>query len=171
MPTDNENEILLEKSKTQKKRDASALQELGIKLTQLSDEQLQSMPLPNTLLDAITTTRKIHHHGGLKRQLQYIGKLMRDLDPEPIKQALNKLQHKRNHDTAKLHQVESWRDQLIQESPTIMSELLESFSEMDRQYVRQLVRNAQHEKNQQKPPKSARKLFKYLQELQDNSAN
>lgn len=165
MSTDNENDIPLEKSKSQKKRDAEALQELGTALTKLNEEQLKSIPLPQNLLEAISAARNIHQHGGLKRQLQYIGKLMRDIDPQPVKQALSKLQRHQHHEAAKLHQLESWRDQLILDSSTVMSELLSSFPQLDRQYLRQLVRNAQHETQQQKPPKSARKLFKYLQQL------
>ncbi len=169
MSTDNENEIPLEKSKSQKKRDATALQELGAQLTKLNEEQLQLIPLPQNLLDAILAARNIHQHGGLKRQLQYIGKLMRDIDPQPIKQALSKLQRQRHHESAKLHQIETWRDQLIQDSTTVLTELLTSFPQLDKQYLRQLVRNAQNESRQQKPPKSARKLFKYLQELATNT--
>ena len=171
MPTEDEKQILPEKSKTQKKRDAEALQTLGLQLTQLSDEQLQQVPLPENLLDAILTARKIHQHGGLKRQQQYIGKLMRNLDPQPIEQVLNQFQMKRKRETTQFHQIEQWRDQLINNSSTAMDEVLSQFPDLDRQYLRQLVRNAQDGSNEQKSKKAARKLFQYLQEASNQASS
>jgi len=169
MSTEDENEFTLEKSKTRKKHEASALQALGTELTQLNNEQLHRIPLPQNLLDAILAAQKIHQHGGRKRQLQYIGKLMRDIDPEPIKQSLQHIQLQHKRDTAMLHQLETWRDQLLQNSPTVMDELLTRFPDLDMQHVRQLVRNAEKEASRQKPAKSARTLFKYLQALHNNA--
>ncbi len=169
MSTENENDLAPEKSKTQKKQEANALQALGTQLTELSEEQLHNIQLPATLLDAILSAQKIHQHGGRKRQLQYIGKLMRDIDPEPVKQAIQEIQLQHKRDSAQLHQIEDWRDQLLQHSATIMDDLLTRFPDLDIQHIRQLVRNADKESRQQKPPKSARALFKYLHTLQNNS--
>ncbi len=169
MSTEDENESSLEKSKTRKKHEANALQALGTELTQLNEDQLHTIPLPQNLLDAILAAQKIHQHGGRKRQLQYIGKLMRDIDPEPLKQAMRKIQLQHKRDSAHFHQLESWRDQLLQNSPTAMDELLAKFPGLDVQHVRQLVRNAHKERNTQKPPKSARTLFKYLQSIYSDS--
>jgi ribosome-associated protein len=169
MSIDDENELSLEKSKTRKKHEANALQALGTELTQLNEEQLHRIPLPQNLLDAILAAQKIHQHGGRKRQLQYIGKLMRDIDPQPIKQALQHIQLQHKRDTAVFHQIETWRDQLLQNSPTVINELMTRFPDLDMQHVRQLVRNAGKEANRQKPAKSARALFKYLLMLHNNA--
>jgi ribosome-associated protein len=169
MSTEDENALALEKSKTRKKHEANALQALGTELTQLSEEQLHRIPLPQNLLDAILAAQKIHHRGGRKRQLQYIGKLMRDIDPQPVKQAIQHMQLQHKRDITQFHQLETWRDQLLQNSSTVMDELLTRFPDLDVQHVRQLVRNAHKESSGQKPPKSARALFKYLQTLLGNS--
>ena len=168
MSTENDHESAPDKSKTRKKLEASALQALGIELIQFSDEQLQRMPLPQELLDAVLAAKKIHQHGGRKRQLQYIGKLMRNIDAEPIKQAVREIQLQHKRDSAQFHLIETWRDRLLQGSPSIMKELLSRFPDLDVQHVRQLVRNAHKEDSRQKPPKSARALFKYLYNLCTN---
>jgi ribosome-associated protein len=172
MPTEDKNQILPEKSKTQKKREAEALQDLGMQLTQLSEEQLLLVPLPNNLLDAILAARKIHQHGGLKRQQQYIGKLMRDIDPQPIKQVLNQFQLQSKRVSAQFHQIEDWRDQLISNnSSTALDDVLTHFPDLDRQYLRQLIRNAQDVSHEQKSKKASRKLFQYLQELSNQTSS
>jgi len=168
MPEINDNDLPEEKSKSQLKREATALKKLGIQLTELSEESLKQLSLPEKLFHAILDAKKIHQHGGRKRQLQYIGKVMRQIDPEPIEQALLKVKQQHKRDTNRFHQLESWRDQLIQNAPNIMDELVIQFPSIDRQHIRQLIRNAQQEEKQQKPPKSSRALFKYLKEL-DNS--
>lgn len=171
MSSSEDKDLIPEKSKSQKKREALALQDMGTELTQLSEEQLQSIPLPEKLYDAIMAAKQIHQHGGHKRQLQYIGKLMRDIDPEPIRHALTDIQRQRVSQANQHHQIEQWRDQLLLDSAETMSELVAEFPHLDRQYINQLVRNARHEKQQQKPPKSARKLFRYLQQLNDTSSD
>jgi len=168
MPKDDENEILFEKSKTQFKREATALQKLGEQLTELSEESLMQLALPDDLLDAILAAKKIHQRGGHKRQLQYIGKIMRKIDVEPIEQSILNIKQQHKRETNRFHQLESWRDQLIQNTPQTMDELIVQFPDIDRQHLRQLIRNAQHEEKQQKPPKSARAIFKYLQTLVKN---
>lgn len=166
-----DSDVIPEKSKSQKKREALALQEMGTELTQLSEEQLQSILLPEKLYDAIIIAKNIRQHGGQKRQLQFIGKLMRDIDPEPIQLALKAIQRQRAIQTKKHHQIEHWRDQLLLHSSEAIAELAAEFPQLERQYIHQLVRNADQEKQQQKPPKSARKLFRYLQQLSAPSSD
>lgn len=163
-----ENEIPEEKSKSQFKREATELQKLGTQLTELSEESLKQLKLPEKLLNAILEAKKIHQRGGHKRQLQYIGKVMRQIDAEPIEQALFNIKQQHKRDNIRFHQLESYRDRLIQNSPEVMDELLALYPDIDRQHLRQLIRNAQHEEKQLKPPKSARAIFKYLKEL-DNT--
>jgi len=166
-----ENEIPPEKSKTQFKREASDLQKLGVQLTELSEDTLNQLDLPEQLLDAVLEAKKIHQRGGRKRQLQYIGKIMRKIDAGPIEQSLLKIKQQHKQVVSRFHQIESWRDELVQGSTDTLSKLIELFPELDRQYVRQLMRNAQRESSQQKTPKSARLLFKYLQELDNLNAD
>lgn len=167
MSTSDDKDLLPEKSKSQKKREALALQDLGTELTHLNEEQLQSIPMPENLYDAIIAAKQIHQHGGHKRQLQYIGKLMRDIETQPIQLALRSIQKQRLSQTNHHRQIEQWRDQLLSQSSDGMTDLVAQFPQLDRQYVNQLVRNARQEKKHNKPPKSARKLFHYIQQLSE----
>ncbi len=154
-----------EKSKSQVKRDMHALQELGKELVNLPKEQFANIKLPEALYDAITEARHIHQHGALKRQLQYIGKRMRSENAEEIREQLDTLTGQSKQAVATLHHIERWRDRLLEDGDTALAELVAEFANADRQYLRQLVRNAKKEILGNKPPKSARALFKYLREL------
>ncbi len=152
------------KSKTQLKREADQLHALGKTLTKLNKEELARFNLPDTLNDAIIAMQNIRQRGAQKRHLQYIGKLMRHIDPEPIQELVDTMQKREAGDKAQLHKLEQWRDRLINEGNKALSELLETHPESDRQYIRQLTRNAIKEQQQGKPPAAARKLFKYLRD-------
>lgn len=106
--------------------------------------------------------------GALKRQTGYIGGMIARLDHEEIQQKLDQLKQPRQVQTEQFHQLESWRDRLVGEDDSVMAELRNEFEDFDTQHVRQLVRNAKQEAAKQQPPKSARLLFKYLQQLQQN---
>lgn len=154
-------------SKSQRKREAHALQALGEELVRLPANKLGKIPLPEQLLDAIRQAQQIKARGGHKRQLQFIGKLMRSVDAEPIQQALERLQAQAAGTTAAHHHAERWRDRLVEEGDVALSELLSELPQADRQHLRQLIRNAQKEKERNKPPRSARELFRYLRDLQE----
>jgi len=153
------------KSKSQLKREMTALQDLGKKLTKLSAQQLQKIPLPDELHRAIDDARVIHSNSAMRRQMQYIGRLMRSADIEPIAAAIDFLNSQNNQANAHFHKLERWRDRLVAEGDTALSELLEAHPKADRQQLRQLIRNAQNESAKAKPPKSARQLFHILREL------
>lgn len=159
---DDEDEIV---SKSQLKRESLALQAMGEELVGLPAAKLAKIPMPEELADAVALARKIKARGGLKRQLQYIGKVMRSIDAEPIEQALNELKNAAGKEAAKFHRLEQWRDRLVEEGDTVLGELLEEFPHADRQHLRQLIRNAQQEAAKNKPPKSAREIFRYLRDL------
>ena len=153
-------------SKSQLKRESHALQALGEKLVQLRKDQVAHIPLDESLRDAIELAQKIRKkHEAYRRQLQYIGKLMRSSDPEPIELALQQLMQPQREATAELHQLEAWRERLLSEGDPAITALLEAYPDGDRQHLRQLVRQAKKEQAQSKPPKAARELFKYLREL------
>lgn len=154
-------------SKSQIKRECDAIQKLGEELIALKQNELDSMNLPDELDDAINTARKIKSRAGLKRQRQYIGKIMRQLDSDAIKKQLEKIQHRHDINSAQFRKLEHWRDRLLTDDKTALGEIIESYPEVDRQHINQLVRQAKREQQQEKPPASARKLFKYLRELQE----
>lgn len=158
-----EEEIILV-SKSELKRDSHALTDLGRELVELPQNKLDKIPLEDNLLDAINLARRIKERGGKKRQIQYIGKLLRKSDADPIIAAMEQLKTEHLRENAKFHRLEQWRDRLIEEGDKALGELLAEHPDADRQHLRQLLRNAQREKKQNKPPKSAREIFKYLRE-------
>lgn len=152
-------------SKSQKKRDSLALQALGERLVELSPHQLDQFEIPAGLRDAVDAARAITARGGRKRQLQYIGKLMRTVDPEPIRAVLAKLDESGVASRALLHRAEGWRTRLLDEGDSALGDVLESCPDADRQRLRQLVRDARAERDAGRPPRHQRALFRYLIEL------
>ncbi|HHH47294.1 MAG TPA: DUF615 domain-containing protein [Gammaproteobacteria bacterium] len=158
------------KSKSQLKREMHALQALGEELARLSPEQFKKFELPEALRDAVEEARRINSRGALKRQLQYVGRVMRDVDPAPIREQLDALRGQSRQAAARLHRIERWRDRLLEQGDHVLEELLAAHPDVDRQYLRQLVRNAGKEKQANKPPRSARLLFRYLRELMEEKS-
>ena len=151
-------------SKTKIKKQMLALQDLGKTLTALPNEKLRELNLDENLLEAILEYKRITKFGALSRQLQYIGRLMRDVEPEPIQAKLDAWNGVSRQHTAWLHQVEHWRDRLL-EQPDALTELLAAHPEADAQHLRALIRNAQKEKDAGKPPKNYREIFQVLREI------
>jgi len=157
-------------SKSAIKREMTALQDLGTRLTQLPDAQLKQMAIDDEqLLEAIQLARRIKARGGLRRQLQFIGKLMRAIDPTPIEEAFARLDGQHEEQKARFHRLETLRDALLSNSDSGMQALLSAFPNADRQHVRQLVRSYAAELKNGKPPSSARKLFRYLRDLDEHA--
>lgn len=153
-------------SKSQLKREMTALQKLGEKLVNLKQRQLNEIPLPENLRSAIDAAQKINSHGAKRRQLQYIGKLMRDIDPEPIQQALDKIFSFQQHQTDEFHDLEDWRTKLLSGEDSVINDFLQHFSAADRQQLRQLVRNARKENESNNSHGAMKALFRYLREVQ-----
>lgn len=154
-----------QKSKSQLKRDMTALQELGEALVKLPASQLNTVPMPENLLNAVMAARTITERGAHKRQLQYIGKVMRKIDATPIQAALDALHNHGQHAAVHFHRLERWRDQLLSEGDTAVSAFLSEYPAADSQHLRQLIRNTERESKAGKPPSSARTLFRYLREI------
>ena len=156
-------------SKSRLKREAEAVQALGKELVELPAARyaavMNKLELPEGLREAIDTCRGIHARGGRKRQLQYIGKLMRGIDAEPIRHALESLAGKDRAETALLHRLERWRERLIAEGDAALTELLDEYPTAERQALRQLVMKARKEQEAGRPPAAARALFRALREL------
>jgi ribosome-associated protein len=154
-------------SKSQRKRDMAALRELGEELLGLSASALDSIPMPQELRDAVDQAKAITAHGGRKRQLQYIGKLMRDTDAAPIRDALEQRGRQSRAEAQHFHKLEQLRDRLLEEGESVVDEICERHPRAERQRLRQLLRQARKERELQQPPKSARQLFRYLRELEE----
>jgi ribosome-associated protein len=152
----------IEPSKTQRKKDMHALQAIGEQLVELDPKKLVEFDLPEILIDAINHARPIQAHGARRRQLQYIGRLMREVDALPIQQKLDSWQQTSKHQTARLHQLERWRDRLLNDSQAL-TKFAQQYPHADLQRLRLLIRNAQKEKAADKPPKNFRLLFQELQ--------
>lgn len=155
------------KSKSQVKRELQELQALGKQLTNVPNKQLVDFPLSEKLRDAILAAKTMKQ-GALSRQLKYIGGLMPDEDIDAVRVALNTLNKSHQDEVDQYHQIEIWRDRLLEGDEIVFDELMDSFASFDRQHVNQLLRNAKNEQRLSKPPKSARMLFKYLAEIQEN---
>lgn len=164
MQDDTETNDEITKSKSQRKRDMHALQSLGEELVKLSKDQFEKIILPEDIHDAVIDARNIHQRGAHKRQLQYIGRLMRNIDPAPIQEQINTLKGQSTQAAQTLHTIERWRDQLLENGDQVLEKLLEQYPQIDRQYIRQLLRNAHKETKANKPPKSTRALFRYLRD-------
>lgn len=154
-------------SKSEIKRDAEELKQLGAEMVELGKNALDKIPLDQDLRDAIELAQKIKKEGR-RRQLQLIGKLLRQRDVEPIRQALDKLKNRHNQQVALFHKLEQIRDRLIEQGDDAVPEVLNLWPNADRQQLRSLIRNAKKEKEGNKPPKSARLIFQYLRELSEN---
>ncbi|MGI9295207.1 MAG: ribosome biogenesis factor YjgA [Pseudomonadales bacterium] len=164
-----ESEDDYKKSKSQLKREMTALQELGETLVKLTDRDLQRVPLDDDLKTEILKARSIQQREGRRRQLQYIGKLMRSIDSTPIEAALQEMAAGNRAEARQFHALEDLRDQLIANTDGALENAMHTYPHADRQHLRQLIRNAQHEQAADKPPASARKLFRYLRELAEES--
>ena len=157
-----EDEIL---SKTRKKAQMHALQKLGVELVELSKERLTSMDLPETLRDAIREAQRITAHEGRRRQMQYIGRLMRDIDSAPIQERLDAWRGQSKAEVARQHGMERLRDKLIADDAAL-TEFAQKHPEVDLQALRNLIRNARKEAAEGRAPKSYREIFKVIRDAQ-----
>ncbi len=154
-----------QKSKSQQRREALALQKLGAELLELDSQALARLPLSDALSEAVAAARQMKHHGARRRQLRYIGKLLRLQDTLPLVDAMNERRQDTRREAERFKRIERWRDRLLQEGDHALTELLESFPSADVTQLRQLMRNARKAQAAGKPPTAARALFRFLREL------
>jgi ribosome-associated protein len=157
-------------SKSELKRQMQDRQKLGEKLARLNKQQLATIPLDTTLLEAITDYQRFKHNEARRRQMQFVGKLMRDADIEAIEHAYELTQAGSEASKKVQHKLELWRDRLVKEGDAAINNALLEFPQLDRQIARQLIREAQKEQKENKAPAASRKLFKYLKEEMDKLA-
>ncbi|HET8609062.1 MAG TPA: ribosome biogenesis factor YjgA [Burkholderiales bacterium] len=153
-------------SKTRRKQAMLALQELGAELTRLSDAQLEQVEMPDTLRDAVVEARRITRFEARRRQMQYIGRLMRDVDPAPIRAQLDVWRTATQAGTTHLHRVERWRERLLADDAA-----LDAFRSVcpaaDTQRLATLINDARRERAAGRPPKHFRALFRELKAMID----
>jgi ribosome-associated protein len=151
-------------SKSQKKRDMHALQEMGEELVALAPARLERIEMPEDLRSAIREVQRLTKHEARRRQMQYIGRLMRDVDPTPIREALDAVNGASAIETARQHRLERLRERLL-EDETVLTEIGAAHPGADLTRLRQLRRGALHEHEAGKPPKNFRELFRLLREI------
>lgn len=167
-----ENDEIEPISKSQIKREMLALQDLGEKLCKLPLKVIKDFGLNETLFAAYEAAQSIHSHSAQKRHRQYVGKILRKIPSEEvdrINKQLNDYENGLHQETKQFHHLEQLRDNILGNGDKAINELLLEYPFMERSYLRQLVRNANKEREKQQAPKSARLLFKYLKEHVDEN--
>ncbi|TFW10707.1 DUF615 domain-containing protein [Massilia arenosa] len=154
-------------SKSEMKRQMTELQKLGEELVESPRDRVKRVPMPDDLRDAILTCQGIKDHGGRRRQLQFVGKKMRDLEPEEvdaIRRTIEGWRGASKAETAALHAIERKRERLLADDKAL-TQLMEEHPELDVQQLRTLIRNARKEQAENKPPKAYREIFQLLKGL------
>jgi ribosome-associated protein len=160
-------------SKSQLKRESTALQKLGEDLIDEARDRVKRVPMPEDVREAILECQLIKDHEGRRRQLQYVGKKMRTLDPEEIaiiQKTIDSWRGQSKADTAAMHALERKRDKLLIDDQ-VLTDLLAQHPQLDAQHLRTLIRNARKEQAENKPPKAYREIFQILKQVQAPSAN
>ena len=150
-------------SKTQKKREVEELQKLGAALVDLPSAQLDTLELPAELLAAVREAQRIKSHEARRRQLQFIGKLMRSLDPAPVRAALAGMHGRSAAARAEQRTLEQWRERLIGDDAALV-EFSDRFPKAEIRQVRALVQSARRELAESRPPRAQRELFRLLRD-------
>jgi ribosome-associated protein len=156
-------------SKTKRKQEMHELQALGAELVELPDSQLAQMDLPDELRDAVVEAKRITAHEGRRRQMQYIGRLMRDVDPAPLRARLDALTGTSLQEAARHRRLEALREKLL-DNDTALTDYVSLHAGADLQELRTLIRNARRERKEGRPPRAFRELFRVLKSLDTPSA-
>lgn len=155
-------------SKTRRKQEMHELQELGTELVALDERALDALELPDALREAVLEARRIKHFEARRRQLQYIGKLMRRVDPGPIRAVLDERRARARAETAVFRRAEAWRERLLHD-PDSLAQLIAEQPSADQSRLRTLVESARRERVEARTPHSQKELFRALRELLGNS--
>jgi ribosome-associated protein len=175
VPTEADSEPEYAPSKTQRKKEMLALQDLGAELLALPIVQLEAIEMDERLREALDEARRITAHGARKRQLQYVGKLLRALDTEPLQRALQLTRANRVQDAQAFHDVEQWRERILAGDDGLQS-WLSSYPGADSAQLHALVRDARRELHAPGRPgvpamsKARRALFRQLRDTMSAAA-
>ncbi|MFK8021070.1 MAG: ribosome biogenesis factor YjgA [Pseudomonadales bacterium] len=162
---DFDDENLEEKSKSQIKREMMDLFYLGEAVCDLSAKHLATVPLDEYITEVVKRVRRMPHKEARRRELRFLAKRLREIDVSGIQSAIDKLNMGSREQALEFQRLEKLRDLILSDRTAGIEATLNAFPEADRQLLNQLARNAQRESQHDKPPASARKLFKYLREL------
>ena len=155
-------------SKSQRKRESAALQDMGAELVALSADRLKKIDMPENLRDAIRDAQRFTKHEARRRQMQLIGKIMRSVDTAPLQAALDEVNGISAAANARQHRLEKLRERIMADEK-VFAEIGRDFPGADLQQLRQLRRNALKEAEQKKPPRAFRELFRQLRELTESA--
>lgn len=154
-------------SKSERKRASEAVRDMGEELVNLPAALLEQVPMADKLEEAVMLARRIHQRSGRKRQISYIGKLLRKMDTEAIENKLAEFHQHHAESTARHHLIEQWRERLLREGNEAVTAFIDQYPTAEAQPLRQLLRKAQAEQNSDKPPRYTRELFRFLREIID----
>ena len=155
-------------SKTKRKQEMTELQSLGVKLVALPESQIEEMPMDEALREAVLEAKRIKSHEAKRRQMQYIGRLMRDVDPAPLRAQLEAITGHSAQAAAQHRRLEAWRERLLADDGALTAFAAE-YPGADLQAVRTLIRNARKEQKEAKPPRAYRELFRLIKECSTSS--
>jgi ribosome-associated protein len=155
-------------SKTRRKQEMHELQALGAELARLPEAQLEAIELPEELREALLEAKRITSHEAKRRQMQYVGRLMRGLDPEPIRARLGEIEGSSARATARHRRLETWRERLLGDDAAL-TEFAAEHPGADLQALRTLIRNARKEAGEGKPPRAYRELFRVLKAIESST--
>jgi ribosome-associated protein len=157
-------------SKTELKRQAKVHQKLGETIVGLTDAHVATIPMDEELADAVAVARIVNKKkDGYRRQLQFIGKLLRQRDTHDIEEALSKIAHQHQASNAAFHKLEKARESVIEEGDPAIQRLIEDYPAFDRQKLRQFSRQVKKEREKNAPPKAFRELFQYIKDIVQDS--
>ena len=157
-------------SKTQRKKESHALQDLGAELVRLRRDQLARIELPDAVREAVEFAHRVTSHEARRRHLQYLGKLMRQLDGEELRAAIALVNGESRAAVALMHQAERWRDRLI-EDDAALTDFVAAHPQADLQWLRATIRAARREHEQARPPRHMRELYRWLHEQLESGAD
>jgi len=148
-------------SKTKRKQEMHALQALGAALVSLPESELRELSLDPALREAVLEAKRIRSHEARRRQIQYIGRLMREVDPAPIRERLAATEGRSAAAVAQHRRLEAWRERLLADDAAL-TEYAQAFPRADLQELRTLLRNARRELKEGRPPRAQREIFRFL---------
>ena len=154
-------------TRSDQKKESDALQALGEALLELHAKTLQRLNLPEKLTDALAEYKRLTSFEARRRQMQFIGKLMRDQPLDEILALIDQVDASSRQYNERFHNLERWRDRLIEGDDAVLEKFVAEFPEADRQQMRSVIRQAKHELAHNKAPASSRKLFKYIRGLDE----
>jgi len=155
-------------SKTRRKQEMTELQSLGERLVALPESQIEAMPMEDKLREAVLEARRVRSHEAKRRQMQYIGRLMREVDPAPLRERLEAIAGYSAQAAARHRRLEAWRQRLLADDAALTVFAAEHPG-ADLQALRTLIRNTRKEQKEAKPPRCYRELFRLIRECSDSS--